>query len=908
MIEVVDAPGSSFGFLQEHWPDLAELGRKAERARDQEEPDLVAFRLRNLAEEMVSKLIHQLGLPLIPDATQLERLRELEKADLLDRRLMAKFHTIRQIGNRAAHNKPVTQEQAVALVEDAFSLASWFCRFMRPEISWFTPWRPKGGAQHVSSSPTAVGAYSERQATSSGPRSNVVQFPEERIRRIREEVSRAMAQVDPRIRQLRTTITLHEAFNETLSEDQSKCLDAVQHFLSDPEQRIFLLKGHAGTGKTFLEKGIAEYLSAQGRAFRLGAPTGRAAKIITEKTGRDARTVHSHIYDFGDLREYAQADGELGAETFKFYASVATNQDQANTVYIVDEASLLSDAYSESEFFRSGTGYLLHDLITYVGFAHGETDKKIIFVGDSAQLPPVGMPMSPALDAEYLRKQFGLKAAEYELKEVIRQKAESGVIRNVKPLREALASNIFSSLRFAFDDDVFRLRADEFLPNYLQIRAEAGATSPIVITRSNSEAADFNRSIREVLFPGRECVVAGDRLIVTANTVIDGAFLANGEFVDVVEAETAIERRLVTLRQRNEDTGQVDSIEVPLAFRDATLAVASSDGDDMVFNTKILDDHLHGRGAGLDASQQRALYVDFLKRHPDIKKGSNRERFSQILRQDPYFNALRARFGYAVTCHKAQGGEWEHVFVSCPSARDPRFADYFRWLYTAMTRSSAKLYLINPPEVKIVPVGMPDQPSETDPATSSLGAFKNGILSRVRQAIAGKNIVIDDVAHHQYQEAFYFSRDMETARVNISYNGKFEVTSVKIPSGGALHDQLGDLLRTLVGQSWNASAPDTESGERAGTGVPSRPFLQAFHDRLVPIFEGRKIQVADLKEQDWSQRYTFERDAELAVVDIFYDGKNRITKCMPAAGKRFNRPGGKLLPEVVEILTGEILP
>ncbi|CDZ41644.1 Exonuclease V subunit alpha, partial CDS, partial [Neorhizobium galegae bv. officinalis] len=273
--------------------------------------------------------------------------------------------------------------------------------------------------------------------------------------------------------------------------------------MADPKQRVFLLKGYAGTGKTFLAKGITEFLAAQGRAFRLAAPTGRAAKIISEKTGREARTAHSQIYDFGDLREYTAGDDELGSETFKFYAKIRSNQDQANAVYIVDEASLLSDVYSESEFFRSGTGYLLHDLISYVGFNHGETDRKIIFVGDPAQLPPVGMYTSPALDAEYLRQHFGLKAVGYELKDVLRQKADSGVIRNVMPLRESLSAGSFSSLGFVFDDDVQRLRADDILPLYMSSRTESGPMASIVIARSNSEAADLNRSIRGALFPGR---------------------------------------------------------------------------------------------------------------------------------------------------------------------------------------------------------------------------------------------------------------------------------------------------------------------------------------------------------------------------------------------------------------------
>lgn len=899
----MSADADSFTFLKQFWPDLAELGRKAEQI-ETKEPELVAIRLRGLSEAMVVKLVHHLGLPYDPNQSHFDRLVQIENADLLDARLLSKFHTIRKLGNNAAHNGNVTGQQASLLLDDAWSLSCWFCRFMQPDVQWFTPLR-RSLAQEVITETSPP----DRQPTIPGGQSNVLRFPEERIRRIREHVAHAMAEIDPRIRQLRTRITLHEAFTETLSDDQSACLDCLQAFLADQEQRIFLLKGYAGTGKTFLTKGVSEFLAAQGRAFRLAAPTGRAAKIISEKTGREARTVHSQIYDFGDLREYAVGDDALGSETFKFYAQIASNQDQANTVYIVDEASLLSDVYSESEFFRAGTGYLLHDLLSYVGFDHGATDRKIIFVGDSAQLPPVGMSTSPALDAAYLRTHFGLKAAEYELKEVLRQKADSSVIRNVMPLRESLATGSFSSLGFVFDDDVQRLRADEILPLYMSVRTASGPMGPIVITRSNQEAAGFNRSIRDALFPGHDFVVTGDRLIVTANAIADGVFLANGEFVDVVEAEAAVERRMVTLRQRNEDTGKIEVIDVPLVFRDIRLAVVSTDGNETVLSTKILDNYLHDGRAGLDAVQQCALYVDFLKRHPNIRKGNDRERISQILRQDPYFTALRVRFGYAVTCHKAQGGEWEHVFVSCPSGHNPRTADYFRWLYTAMTRSSSKLYLSDPPEVRLKVVGMPRQMVDSaDPGNSSLDAFRTGILKRVRQAIDGQGIDVDDVAHHQYQEAFYFRRDVNTTRINISYNGKFAITAVAAPTGGALSEQLCELLKPLIGQSGNLSIQNAEAADSAVSAVPSRPFLRAFYDRLVPRLEVREIKIADIKEQAWSQRYTFLRQTESAVVDIFYDGRERLTKCMPAAGKRFNISGGKLLSEVLEILAEEVTP
>ncbi len=895
----------SFQFLGALWPYLHELGRLAERAGAQE-PDLAAIRLRGLTEAMVTKLLGRLELTNDPGDTHFDRLVQLEKAELLDARLLAKFHTIRKLGNNAAHNGRVTPKQAEGLIEDARSLVDWFCPFMRPDIDWLI--LREGSAQAYVGQPTPPAGAGE-----------ILEFPKDRIRRIREEVAKAMSQVDPRVRVLRTPITLRDAFEEPLSDDQAACVGAIESFLADRTQRIFLLKGYAGTGKSFLAKGVTEFLSTQGREFRLAAPTGRAAKVMVEKTGREARTLHGLIYDFRTVREYAEEDLADGSETFKFYAEIAANRDQANAVYIVDEASLVSDVYSESEFFRSGTGYLLQDLLSYVGFSDSENDRKIIFIGDPAQLPPVGMSSSPALDPDYLAARCGHLPAEYELTEVLRQKADGGVIRNVMPLRESLSKGSYSSLRFDFDNDVQEIGAEDLVSFYMDARSEQRL--PLVITFSNAEAADYNRAIRGELFPGREVVTVGDWLIVTANASAGGQFLANGEFIHVAGVEGAVERRSVTLRQRNGDTGAVETIEIPLIFRDLQIITSSLESENAVLSVKVLDDYLHGNASGLEAAYQRALYVDFLRRHPGLKR-DDPQQFAQILRRDSYFNALRSKFGYAVTCHKAQGGEWEQVFVVCPPNRNPRTADYFRWLYTAMTRSSAKLYLVNPPKIRIKAMGAARSTGHASPdgagATQAAGApaigavspqeaFRLSLLERVRAILTGAGIEIDDVAHHQNQEAFYLRRGAEAARVNIWYKDQFKVSSIRAHQAGSFSEEVGHLLAPLVGE--RPSPLRQVAAEDAGPqAVPSRPFLKDFHDRLQPLLEVRGIRITSLQEQQWSQRYAFARGAESVIIDVFYDGRDRFTKCMPVKqGGRWGLTPGALLPEVLDVLTSEVV-
>jgi len=840
--------GEPFGFLQSFWPDLHALAAEADR-NAASLPAFAMVRLRGFAEAMVVHLFRHIGLPLGAQESQLDRLKILQGDGYLDRHLLAKFHTIRKLGNAAAHNGLVSVEQAESLIEDAWSLASWFCRYMRPDIEWPT---------------------------------------HERI--VRSE------QVSPP----RTQIRLREAFEAELNEDQERCVSALEAFLADDHQRIFLLKGYAGTGKTFLAAGLTEYLLTQGRDFSLAAPTGRAAKVIASKTGQSARTIHSLIYDYSDMTDHTE-DGEAESATFKMIAKVAQNQQSIDAVYIIDEASLISDVYMESEFFRSGSGYLLQDLIAYVGSTHSGNARKIIFIGDPAQLPPVGMARSPAFDGEYLRQTFGLDAAGYELTEIVRQKAGSAVLRNVMPLRECLAANRFSSLAFTYDDDVIRLDRDRVTDLYMRARVGRGPQAPIIVTHSNAEAAEFNRAIRARLFPGQDFVAAGDAVMVAANGFCATHYIANGEILRIESVEPVAESRLVQLRQRIGDTKVVETINVVLRFRDVIVAMPQPEGDDLVLSTKILDDFLHGDDAGLNPVQQRALYVDFVMRHEHIDRKKERDEFRLAMRSDPYFNALRLRFGYAVTCHKAQGGEWSHVIASCATNRNPRSAEYFRWLYTAMTRTSAKLYLVDPPDIKPKPPSDPagdwvtpnDTAAQTAPdanaptpapasnadalATLSPQAMcRQWLEAEISERLSGTGVEIEDIAHHPYREAYFFKRGAETSRIDITYRGDWTISGVSCPRPAGFAESVMERIIPIVGRKPTGLPP-----RPGAVSEPTRPFLKSYHDRLVAALARRRISVEELREQDFAQRYRLARGSDAVDVNIFYNGRDQITNFRP---------------------------
>lgn len=898
----------NFQLLQSFWPDLYGLAIEAEQ-NVEKLPDFSTIRLRSFSETMVDHLFRHHDLSSKSNETQFDRLLILQEENLLGRQILALLHTIRKLGNIAAHgNRPVLKDEARNLVDDARLLTAWFCLHMRPDIDWKA--RRSSLAITTTSSaeaPPSVHHAAAREAISQ-------EHP------VGLEIKNARPQ---------TRISLRDMFEEDLTTDQQKCIAALDGFLADDSQRVFLLKGYAGTGKTFLAGGLTEFLLSQGRMFSLAAPTGRAAKVIATKTRQSARTIHSLIYDYSDMTEQTD-DGDDGSATFKMIAKVGNNEHPIDAVAIIDEASLVSNVHSESEFFRSGSGYLLQDLVAHVGSTHSGNVRKIIFIGDPAQLPPVGMSTSPALDAKYLHETFGLNATSYELTEIVRQKADSAVIRNIVPLRESVVSGQFSSLSFAFDDDVIHLPMDSVTPLYMKIREGRGPQGPIIVTHSNGEAAAFNRAIRTVLFPGMESVAAGDSVIVAANGFCGPHYIANGEFLRIDRVETTIERRSVQLIQKIGNNNISEPLNVALNFREVKVAITQPDGDDLVVQTKILDDFLHGDDASLDSVQQRALYVDFLKRHKHIDRKNARDEFQMALRSDPYFNALRLRFGYAITCHKAQGGEWSHVIVSCATRQNPRSSDYFRWLYTAMTRTSGKLYLVDPPEIRLQMAGMGwSSPTSTEsvptgnepelsdqygkesepngspsPDVSPQSLFRTWLRTEIRNRLAGTGVEIEDIAHHQYREVYFFNRGTDAARIGFSYKGSWTVSGVTCPKPDGLADEIMDRLAGLTGQK-----PGTAGSSGAGRSTPDRPFLIDFHDRLEIALTSKRIQVLSLKEHAWSQHYTLARGPETVTVAIFYNGRNQLTRFMPVNPSPNPAPSlVTLQDDVMTVLSDEVSP
>ena len=450
------------------------------------------------------------------------------------------------------------------------------------------------------------------------------------------------------------------SFETTFS--QKKVVEKLSEWLSSPDySQIFVLNGYAGTGKTTLIAALVEVLSDMNIKPILLAPTGRAAKVLSRYSHHEALTIHKRIY-----REKTNADYES-----KFTLNL---NKERGAIFIVDEASMLSDTAGDGQLF--GSGSLLDDLIKYV---RSGKECRLILVGDNAQLPPVGSAYSPALEEDVMR---GYGDVVYEsMDDVVRQEATSGILFNATMVRCMLENGLCEVPRFDMDfPDIESINGSEVMEKVQECYDKYGREETIVITRSNKRANRYNEGIRRYNLSAEEAIESGDMLMVVKNNYhyterieeCPMSFMANGDI--------ALLKRI----RRFEDF-------YGFHFADATLCFP--DYNDTEIECKVLLDTISSESPSLTKEESRKLFDEVEKDYTDIK--SKIKRYKEI-RENPHFNAVQVKFAYAVTCHKAQGGQWRAVFIDCCLFGDePMTRDMLRWLYTAITRATDKLYLVN---------------------------------------------------------------------------------------------------------------------------------------------------------------------------------------------------------------------
>lgn len=465
-----------------------------------------------------------------------------------------------------------------------------------------------------------------------------------------------------------------------LTKQQNKIFEQIQAFMKS-EDSVFILRGYAGTGKTTMIKVIADYI-AQSRYVYLMAPTGRAARVLAHKTGYKATTIHKAIYAKACVVSKNVKD--IAESEFKFVFPVYKNEHNGNIVAIVDESSMVCSRKIEHELFVYGTDNILEDLLDFIRPSFGG---KIIFVGDPAQLPPVGESISNALRTDYF-KERGLKVVVGELTEVIRQKDDSVILKNAMMIRDILEKQQKNYLVFEEKTgDVENVPSDKFLDKYLEYRQKSGVHDSVVICYSNKSASRYNKDIRSFLYGGDVPIRVNDILLITQNNYRLGRM--NGEFVPVL----AIGART---QQSAPIYVQVGSERKRIVVNINFVQITVPDGNGNPMACMLIEDLLTSDKATISIDENRALYINFCMRNPHLKQGT--ESFADALMSDIYYNAIRAKYGYAVTGHKCQGGEWGKVFVDYTD-RTGLNDDCLRWAYTATTRAKETLYFTNLPHI-----------------------------------------------------------------------------------------------------------------------------------------------------------------------------------------------------------------
>jgi exodeoxyribonuclease V len=462
---------------------------------------------------------------------------------------------------------------------------------------------------------------------------------------------------------IKKVLLQHFGYDPTPGQD--RVMEKLADFVSRPENdQVFILSGYAGTGKTYLVGALVKTLETFNLSTVLLAPTGRAARILSLFAGKKAYTIHKKIY-----RQQSMQDG--------FGVFLLDRNLNKNTVFIVDEASMIANDTAEHSSF--GSGRLLDDLVEYVCSGN---NCRLVLIGDEAQLPPVGLQISPALDPAML-KSYGLVVIHDSLQEIIRQELNSGILFNATRVREMIQKKAegFPLFRQRGFGDVVRVTGDCLIEELSSSYDKEGIRETIIVTRSNKRANKYNEGIRRSILCREEELSRGDFLMVVKNNYFwlkekeEADFIANGDTAELVKI------------YRQEDR---------YGFRFADVCIRLVDYEDAEIDAKIILDVLNSESAAMSSEDSKKLFFSVLEDYAHIT--TKRARYKAV-REDPWFNALQVKFAYAVTCHKSQGGQWKQVYLDQGYiTRENAGIDYLRWMYTAWTRAMQRICLVNFPD------------------------------------------------------------------------------------------------------------------------------------------------------------------------------------------------------------------
>lgn len=673
-----------------------------------------------------------------------------------------------------------------------------------------------------------------------------------------------------------------------LTPEQSAALEAIQSFLRDEDQDAFILRGSAGTGKTTLIARLVQTLEQMHLSCALLAPTGRAARILGNKiqqiTGKHeyaGSTIHREIYTLTqiEVNEGAETANDPGVRMI----FPLKEEETSVSLFVIDESSMVGDKESQGDVMQFGSGRLLKDVVTFARMNRpGRTRDhrtKLLFVGDPAQLPPVGENTSPALSNDYLKQEYALRVGSFDLNAVMRQAQGSAILDRATELRDAMLAERFNTFSLQPNgQDIEQVDARKAVDLIVQgLEAKA---SNVAVVHSNATALEYNRNIRERRWGDPQLPIqVGETLLVNKNSSTH--LLSNGDLVKVMDVGTEAQCVPVNLRGGH---------HVELLFRSVTVAFRDSDGGVIQTSCLVLENLLDSPHRELSPLEQRALLVDFRKRHPDLPSKS--AEFRRTICKDPFFNALQVKYGYAMTCHKAQGGEWHTVIVDFASSAGARNASFFRWAYTAITRATGKLLIVNPPDFTPVsaidwglssnPAAVPNPENAHDFTTdtdwqrlsfTSAIAPLMAIHQQLRLVWQAQGIEVEQLQHLQYCERYTLVRNGKRATVQYFYNGKFQPRRSGPVPGASSDTQLAeDALTSLRSLEHKSGTAETN------------PFIQDFLDGLDAAFANSNIRRIAYKSMPYRLRVSFADACRKGEVDFTYDGKESWTAAQEVGG------------------------
>ena len=625
------------------------------------------------------------------------------------------------------------------------------------------------------------------------------------------------------------------------------------------------------------------------------APTGRSARILNSKTAIPAKTIHAHIYALDKIQVDEDATNpdnpgyaDSNDSSHRFYFPLKESEPQS-ALFIIDESSMIGDLENKGDLVQFGSGKLLSDLIQYArigryGHISGER-VKILFIGDPTQLPPVSESNSPALSKEYLTNEFNVVATGFNLTKVMRQAEGGEILTQATKLRDSIIEKQFNSFSLKGNgSEIQEISTQNAIDTAVESMAKK--VSVAFVTYTNKQALTLNQSIRERIFSKQDLPMqVGDTLLVNKNSPLYS--LNNGDLIKVVNPNHLPEVKSIRMK------GVEHPVE--LSFRDVLIAYRDFNGAIIRSNALILENLLTSNERELSAAENRALMIDFRSRHKALK--TNSKEFKAAIGSDKYFNALQVKFGYALTCHKAQGGEWDTVIVDFSDARGNTNESYFRWSYTAITRASKKLLTISAPSFNEMSTldWNGTAPPYSNVNSNSLysemwkdpdwvrfsfikgqeALFAN--YEKISKLLLENSLNVASITHNQYCEDYLVSSENNHVNIQYWYNAKGSVSKIAIkPVSRA--DMNPDLSEEALKLFNLAIFDETLSFDGQDE------FFLKFKRQLSSLLKDSNISIVSIRALAYCYRIEFDEEGHKSQIDFFYNNKEQWTKAQEVGG------------------------